>query len=63
MRFEGKPSMRSGSDVSDIYGRIFRSMKRGEKLQGVVIKDGREPARISQECEDDVELKVVLRKR
>jgi hypothetical protein len=38
-------------------------MKKREKLQGAVIKDGREPVHISQECTDDVELKVVLRKK
>jgi hypothetical protein len=61
-RFEGKPSNGPEADVSDVFGRLFRSLKRGEKLEGVVIKEGRKSAHVSQECSDDTELKVVLKK-
>jgi len=59
-RFEETPPNRSGTDVSDVFGRLFRSLKRGEQLEGVVVKTGSEPARVSMRCMDDVELKVVL---
>jgi hypothetical protein len=66
-RFQGRSSSVSGSDVSDNFGRIFRSIKTGEKLEGVITKDGRDPARISEQClphgERDMELKIMLRKR
>jgi hypothetical protein len=62
-RFEGKPSGQPGQDVSDVFGRLFRSVRRRETLAGVVAKEGREPVQISQPCLDDLELKVVLRKR
>jgi hypothetical protein len=38
-RFEGKPSSAPGSDVSDHFGRLFRSIKTGEALDGVVVKE------------------------
>lgn len=64
-RFDGRPSAVSGSEVSDEFGRVFRSIKRGEKVEGLVIKEGRAPARISEPCllrgEHDLELKVFLR--
>ena len=58
-RLEETPN-RSETDVSDVFGRLFRSLKRGEGLEGVVVKAGSEPARVSMRCMDDVELKVVL---
>jgi hypothetical protein len=64
-RFEGSPS--DVSDVSDIFGRLFRLVRPGEKLEGVVTKDGRQSDRVSEQCiaydEHDAELKVVLRNR
>jgi len=62
-RFDGEPSGTPGSHVSDALGRLFRSLKRREKLEGVVVREGSEPARISVQCLDDVELKVILRKQ
>ena len=70
---EGRPlagtefgSGRSERDVSDVFGRIFRSIRSGEKLEGVLRKEGREPVHISERCvqedERDVERDVVLRK-
>jgi hypothetical protein len=37
-------------------------LKRGERLEGVITKDGYQPTRVSQKCEDDVETKAVLRR-
>ncbi|MDP8981993.1 MAG: hypothetical protein M3O35_15535 [Acidobacteriota bacterium] len=62
-RFDGKSSTSSGFDVSDVFGRLFRSLKTRDKLVGVVTKAGSQSVRISVECTDDVELKVVLNKR
>jgi hypothetical protein len=63
-RFDGRPS---GPGVSDVFGRLFRSLKRGEKLEGTVTKNGYEQAHVSEEClpegEDTVETRVVLPKR
>ena len=60
-------SGRSERDASDVFGRIFRTIKSGEKLEGVLTKEGRRSALISQSCirgdERDLELKVVLNKR
>jgi hypothetical protein len=50
-----------GQETSDVFGRLFRSIKRPGKLNGVVTKEGTEPARITAEC--DSELMVVLRER
>ena len=50
--------------ASDALGRIFRRLKSGERLDGVVEKGGLERARISEDCarddERDVEVTVVL---
>ena len=55
-----------GGEPSDVYGRLFRSLKESEKLEGVVTKDGYEPMRISEQCthedDHDIEEKVVMRK-
>jgi hypothetical protein len=63
-RFDGRPS---GPAVSDVFGRFFRTLKRGEKLEGTVTKEGYQPARVSEQClpdgQDTVETKAVLRKR
>jgi hypothetical protein len=60
-------SGRSERGVSDVFGRIFASIKSGEKLEGVLMNEGRETVRISERCvqddEHDVELKIVLHKR
>lgn len=54
-------------DMSDIFGRIFSSIRSGEKLQGTLTHKGLEPAHISEQCisgdERDLELKVVLHRR
>jgi len=59
-------SGQSGLGTTDILGRIFRSIKSGENLDGVVRMEGHEPTRISARCvrgdERDVEQDVVLRK-
>jgi len=61
--FDFGPSERS---ISDAFGRIFRSVKSGENLDGVIKLEGRMPAPISERCirgnERDVEQTVVLRK-
>jgi hypothetical protein len=62
-RFNGKSATSSGSAESDVLGRLFRSLKRSQKLEGVVFKEGSEPVNISVKCDDDLELKVVLHKR
>lgn len=62
-RFNGKRATSSGSDESDVLGRLFRSLKWREKLEGVVFKQGSAPTSISVDCESDTELKVVLHKR
>jgi hypothetical protein len=62
-RFDGKSSSSSGFDVSDVFGRLYRSLKTRDKLVGIVTRAGSQPARISVKCEDDTELKVVLHKR
>ncbi|MDP8981994.1 MAG: carboxypeptidase-like regulatory domain-containing protein [Acidobacteriota bacterium] len=62
-RFNGKPATSSGSDESDVLGRLFSSLKWRKKLEGVVSKEGSAPAHISVVCDSDVELKVVLHKR
>ena len=62
-RFNGKRATSSGSDESDVLGRLFRSLKWRERLEGVVFKEGSSPVNISVECEVDTELKVVLHKR
>jgi hypothetical protein len=61
--FQGTPSRLHASDVSDVFGRVFRTLKKGEQLKGVVAKEGSEPASVSTRCTDDVELKVALHKR
>jgi hypothetical protein len=65
---EGRPvagaRFAPGSDASDDFGKLFRSIKIGETLDGVVVKEGRQPAHISERCgqhdQHDIELKVVL---
>jgi hypothetical protein len=59
-QFNASPSEQSRSDV---FGRLFRSLKNGENLSGVVFKDGYEPAQVSEACLDYLELKIVLHKR
>jgi hypothetical protein len=52
--------------TSDAFGRILRSLKSGENLNGIVSMKGLESARISTRCvrgdERDVEQDIVLRK-
>ncbi len=60
-RFAGKPSDTLGSSASDVMGRLFHVIKRGEKLDGVITKEGRLSVPISVPGTEDVDLKVVLR--
>ena len=63
-RFEpARPGTR-GMDVSDAFGRVYRTVDRGSSLCGVVVKDAVRSAPISERCTDqeNVELRVVLRK-
>jgi hypothetical protein len=46
--------------VSDNFGRLFQPVKCGEKIEGTILKEGFTPARLSEECLDNLELKVVL---
>jgi hypothetical protein len=63
VRFNGSlPKNGSGSDTSDELGRIFRLVKRDEKLEGVVTGDRGRTKAISVLVTDDVELRVVLPK-
>ncbi len=66
-RFEGRPAQAPGSALSDDFGRLFFTLKRGESLKGTVTKDGHEPARVSAQCNQtgaaEVEVRVALRKR
>jgi hypothetical protein len=66
-RFDGKPSAPSGLDMSDSYGRLFRHVKEGERLEGIVRKEGYEAGHVSEQClqqgEHDIELKVLMQKR
>ena len=48
---------------SDAFGRLFRSVKKWETLEGTVIKEGYEPAHVSEQCLGDVELKLILHKQ
>jgi len=61
-RFEGVLAGDSGSAMSDSLGRIFRVVKRNQRLEGRVTKAGRSSGPISLSVEDDVELKVVLKR-
>ncbi len=61
-RFEvSSASMGGGSTLSDSLGRLFRVVKARGVIEGVVTKQGKEPAHISLKATDDLELKVVLR--
>lgn len=59
-RFQGTPSGLRGSAVSDEFGRLFRVVRRGETLKGIVAKQGKASAQVSVLVDDDVEFKVVL---
>jgi hypothetical protein len=61
-RFEGR-STTARTDVTDVFGRLFYSLKRGEALDGTVTKRELRSPPIAQTCEDmeNVELKIVLR--
>ncbi len=54
-------SMGGGSTLTDPLGRLFRVVKARGVIEGVVTKQGKEPAHISLKATDDLELKVVLR--
>jgi hypothetical protein len=61
VRFSGRlPERGSRSEVSDELGTIYRLVKRGGKLEGVVTGTQRREAPISVLVTDDVEMKVVL---
>ena len=57
------PTPGVGSGLSDAFGRLFLSVKRGEKVEGVITKEGYESGRFSEVCTDDIESKVALRKK
>jgi hypothetical protein len=60
-RFKPDPmSTDSGSEVSDSLGRLFRLVKRRNKVEGFIRGARGEQARISLICLDDVEIKVLL---
>jgi len=65
-RFDGIPADKPNSHVSDTFGRIFRTVKRGERLNGQIIRDGWEPTLVSEAClplgDQDLERKVIMRK-
>jgi hypothetical protein len=58
---EGITSAR-GSKVSDDLGRYFLIVKRGEKVRGVLHKDGYRESEFAEVCSDDIERKVTLSK-
>jgi hypothetical protein len=62
-RFETKASLGPGSVVSDRLGRLFLSIKRMDRLDGLIVKEGFQPTPFSEQCVDDVEPKIVLRQR
>jgi hypothetical protein len=62
-RLETKASLGPGSVVSDRLGRLFLSIKRMERLEGLIVKEGFQPMPFSEECVDDAEPKIVLRQR
>jgi hypothetical protein len=66
-QFEGKPSLLPADSSSDAFGRLFGSIKRGEKVEGLITRSGYEVARVSAECvafgDSGLEQKVVLRKK
>lgn len=63
-RLDEKPlSRNSGSNSSDDLGRLFRLVKRYDKLEGIVRGGRGQQARVSVLCKDDVELKVILHER
>jgi hypothetical protein len=51
------------SGASDSLGRLFLSVKRAEKVEGTILKEGYGPVDFSSVCTDDIEPKIVLRKR
>ena len=61
-RFDTVVSLGSGSQVSDTLGRLFWSIKRSEKLEGLIVAEVYRPARFSEVCFDDLEPKIILRK-
>jgi hypothetical protein len=40
----------SQRDASDAFGRIFRSVKPGKAVEGVLKKEGRQPVRVSEDA-------------
>jgi len=62
-RFDTKVPVGPGSGVSDPLGRLFLSIKRMERFDGAVVKEGFEPTPFSEQCWDDLEPKIVLRQR
>ena len=51
------------SDISDEFGRLFHPLKKGEILDGEVMKKGFETENVTQRCLDDAEINVTLRNR
>lgn len=61
-RFETKFPMGPSSPVSDSLGRLFLSVRRMEVLEGSIVKDGFRPMSFSEECRDDIESKIQMRR-
>ena len=58
---------KSMRDSSDEFGRLFLALKKGEKIEGKVVIDRREPASISETCgpfgDELIEKVIILRRR
>lgn len=61
--FNGVPPNQDEHRVSDIFGRLYYSLMRGQTLEGTVSKEGKRPARVSTSCVDDKEITVHLQER
>lgn len=55
------PGVAPGS--SDTYGRIFRLLSKGDRLEGSIVKSGYVSAQFSEVCTDNMERPILLRKR
>ena len=62
-RFETRVPLGPASVLSDPSGKVFLSVKRMERLDGSVIKEGFRTAPFSEQCVDDLEPNIVLRRR
>jgi hypothetical protein len=62
-RFVAKTPEGAGQSVSDVFGRVYRSLATQGKLEGEVTKQSYEPAHIAVECTSDKEMNITLCKR